>query len=154
VLGQAGYAEVGLRKTGFLQGIKGSKLKVVAEQPGDWVATKGQAACQGMLSGNPDIALFYSESDDMGVGCAKAVQNAGSKALVIGMGGSKLGMAAIKRGGSYYGTVCYKPYDEGKIAMKRMYDNLTGKLHDRAKLVFYDTPGITKANAGQCVGQW
>jgi len=154
VLGQAGYAEVGLRKTGFLQGIKGSKLKVVTEQPGDWVATKGQAACQGMLSGNPDIALFYSESDDMGVGCAKAVQNAGSKALVIGMGGSKLGMAAIKKGGAYYGTVCYKPYDEGKIAMQRMYDNLTGKLHDKAKLVFYDTPGITKANASQCVGQW
>ncbi len=154
VLGQAGYAEVGLRRTGFLQGIAGSKLKVVAQQPGDWTATKGQAACQGMLSANPDIVLFYSQSDDMGVGCAKAVKNAGSKAKVIGMGGSKLGMAAIKQGGAYYGTVCYKPYDEGKIAMKRMYDNLTGKLKDKAKLVFYNTPGITKANAGQCVGQW
>jgi ribose transport system substrate-binding protein len=154
VLGQAGYAEVGLRRTGFLQGIAGSKLKVVAQQPGDWVATKGQAACQGMLSGNPDIVLFYSESDDMGVGCAKAVKNAGSKAIVIGMGGSKLGMAAIKQGGAYYGTVCYKPYTEGQIAMKRMYDNLRGKLHDKAKLVFYPTPAITKANAGQCVGQW
>lgn len=154
VLGQAGYAEVGLRLTGFKQGIAGSKLKLVAQQPGDWTATKGQAACQGMLSGNPDISLFFSESDDMGVGCAKAVKNAGSKAKVIGMGGSKLGMAEIKKGGAYYGTVCYKPYTEGQIAMQRMYDNLRGVKHDKHKLVFYNTPGITKANARQCVGQW
>jgi ABC-type sugar transport system substrate-binding protein len=154
VLGQAGYAEVGLRLSGFKAGIKGSKLKLVAQQPGDWTATKGQAACQGMLSGNPDIALFFSESDDMGVGCAKAVKNSGSKAKVIGVGGSKLGMAAIKTGGAYYGTVCYKPYTEGQIAMKRMYDNLRGTKHDKHKLVFYATPGITKANASKCVGQW
>lgn len=154
VLGQAGYAEVQLRLQGFQQATKGTKLKIVAQQPGDWTATKGQSACQGMLSANPDISLFFSESDDMGVGCAKAVTNAGSKAKVIGVGGSKLGMAEVKKGGSYYGTICYKPYTEGQIAMQRMYDDLRGKLKDKAKLVFYPTPGITKANASKCVGQW
>lgn len=154
VEGQAGYAEVGLRELDFkrLLAAKGG-FQIVAAQPGDWVPEKGQAACQGMLSAHPDIALFYAESDDMGVGCAKAVAAAGSKAKVVGVGGSKLGINAIKAG-TLYGTICYKPYTEGQIAMKEMFAQLTGKVKDQHKLIFYNTPGITRANIATCVPQW
>ncbi len=152
--GQAGFAEVGLREKDFkrILAAKGG-FQIVATQPADWLAEKGQAACQNILAAHPKIDLFYSESDDMGVGCAKAVTLQHSTAKVIGVGGSKLGISAI-RAGIEYGTICYKPYTEGQQAMDEMYKQLTGKTHDHHKLIYYTTPAITKANVNSCIPQW
>ena len=102
------------RTYGFLQGVKdaGGSFNVVSKQPGAWVPDKSEAACQNMLQSNPGIVLFYAQSDDMAAGCASAVKKAKSAAKVIGIGGSKLGIDAVKDG-SVYGTVCYKPEDMG-----------------------------------------
>ncbi len=110
--GAAGYAEVLQRLEGFKEGMKkaNANYEIVASQPGDWSAEKGEAACQNILAANPDIDLFFNEADDMVVGCARAVRSAGSKAKLIGMGGSKLAIAAL-RAGDIDGTVCYKPYE-------------------------------------------
>lgn len=154
VLGAAGFSEDELRMRDFKTVLaKHSAFHIVSQQPGDWTLEKGQAACQNELSSSPNIALFYAESDDMSVGCSKAVQSAGSKAKVIGVGGSKLGIRAI-RSGQQYGTICYKPYTEGVLAMQALYRQLTGKVHYQHKAIFYNTPAITKANLGQCTPQW
>lgn len=155
VEGAAGFAENTTRVQDFSKAADaaGVKFNVVARQPGDWVPDKAQSACQNMLASNPDIKLFYALSDDMAVGCAKAVKSAGKSAAVIGIGGSKLGIDAINSG-EIQGTVCYKPADLGKLAFDTMYDFLsTGKAPD-TKFVTYETPGITKANADDCVPQW
>ncbi|MWA03579.1 substrate-binding domain-containing protein [Actinomadura sp. LD22] len=155
VEGTAGFAETQQRFRDFLAPAKekGVELNVVARQPGDWLPEKAQSACQNMLAAHPDVKLFYAESDDMGVGCAKAVKAAGSKAAVIGVGGSKLGIDGVKSG-ELYGTVCYKPEDLGKRAVQVLHEQLTGaKKHD-AEFVTYDTPSITKANVGDCLPQW
>jgi ribose transport system substrate-binding protein len=125
----------------------------VASQPGDWVPDKGQAACANMLQAHPDIRLFYAESDDMGVGCSKAIIAAHSQAQVIGIGGSKLGINAIKSG-QLLGTVCYKPVDMGKLAMDAIYNQLTGKQHYQHEFLSYNTPPVTKTNIDQCDPQW
>ncbi|MFF5265076.1 sugar ABC transporter substrate-binding protein [Actinomadura viridis] len=155
VEGAAGFAEVELRFRDFLAPAKaaGITYDVVTRQPGDWVPDKAQAACQNMLAAHPDVKLFYAESDDMGVGCAKAVKAAGSKAAVIGIGGSKLGTDAVKSG-ELYGTVCFKPEDLGKRAMQVLHEQLTGAKKYDAQFVTYDTPSITKDNVGDCQPQW
>ncbi|RAY11538.1 sugar ABC transporter substrate-binding protein [Actinomadura craniellae] len=155
VEGAAGFAEVELRFRDFLAPAKaaGIKFDVVTRQPGDWVPDKAQSACQNMLAANPGIKLFYAESDDMGVGCAKAVKAANSKALVIGIGGSKLGVDAVKAG-ELYGTVCFKPEDLGKRAVQVLHEQLTGTKKYNAQFVTYDTPAITKDNIGDCQPQW
>ncbi|TDC58456.1 sugar ABC transporter substrate-binding protein [Actinomadura sp. KC345] len=155
VEGTAGFAETHQRYRDFEAPAKekGVELEVVARQPGDWLPEKAQSACQNMLAANPEVTLFYAESDDMGVGCAKAVKAAGSDAVVIGVGGSKLGIDGVKSG-DLYGTVCYKPEDLGARAMKVLHEQLTGaKKHD-AEFVTYDTPAITKDNVGECTPQW
>ena len=153
--GQAGFPEVRQRRQGFEQALKsaGIHYKIVASQPGDWTAEKGMAACQNILQSNPDVQLFFNESDDMVVGCARAVRAAGSHAKLIGMGGSKLAIAAI-RTGQVDGTVCYKPENLGALAFNALYDDVTGKHERHAAFVTYNTPGITKANLSQCVPQW
>ena len=153
--GQAGFAEVAQREEGFKKGLDaaGTKYDIVASQPGDWTAEKGEAACQNILAAHPDVDLFFNEADDMVVGCARAVQAAGSDAKLIGMGGSKLAVASIKAG-RIDGTVCYKPEELGRLAFQTLYDTVTGEKKHAAEFVTYETPGVTKANIDQCVGQW
>ena len=155
VEGQAGFAEVVQRYQEFPKAAaaKGATYEVVARQPGDWVQDKAQSACQNMLSSHPDTQLFYAESDDMAVGCAKAVQAAGSKAKIVGIGGSKLGVDAVKSG-TIAGTVCYKPEDLGRLALTTLYKHLTGEKKQDAAFITYDTPAITKDNVDDCVPQW
>lgn len=152
--GQAGFAEVALRQQDFKTVIaKAGNFQVVANQPGNWTLEQGQAACQNILSAHPDLGLFYAESDDMAVGCTKAIAAAKSKAQVIGIGGSKTGIDAIKTG-AMYGTVCYKPFTEGVEAMNNFYKVLKGEDKEKAQFITYPTPAITKANVDQCVPQW
>ncbi|MFI1166301.1 sugar ABC transporter substrate-binding protein [Streptomyces sp. NPDC020801] len=154
VEGAAGFAENTTRVAKFQAAAKtaGVNLSVVASQPGDWVPDKAQAACQNMLQAHPKIKLFYALSDDMAVGCGKAIKAASSKAVVIGVGGSKLGVDAVKQG-SVYGTVCYKPVDMGELAMQTLYDALAGKPQN-SRFVTYPTPAITKDNVAECTPQW
>ncbi|QFG26190.1 sugar ABC transporter substrate-binding protein [Actinomadura sp. WMMB 499] len=155
VEGAAGFAETHQRYRDFEKPAeeKGVELKVVARQPGDWLPEKAQSACQNMLAAHPGVELFYAESDDMGVGCAKAVEAAGSDAAVIGVGGSKLGIDGVKSG-DLYGTVCYKPEDLGARAMKVLHEQLTGAKKYDAEFVTYETPAITEDNVGECAPQW
>ena len=154
ITGAPGFVENTTRVTEFKQALdsKGG-FKIVATQPGNWTKQDGQSACQNILAANPDVALVYAISDDMAVGCGAAIKSAKSQAKVIGIGGAKVGIAAIKDG-TMYGTVCYKPFDEGAEAVQHMYDVLTGKLTGAPKTSFYDTPGVTKSNVDSCDPQW
>ncbi|MET0426557.1 MAG: sugar ABC transporter substrate-binding protein [Actinoplanes sp.] len=127
--------------------------QIVATQPGNWTKQDGQSACQNLLAATPDLGLVYAISDDMAVGCAAAVKSANSTAKIIGVGGSAAGIAAIKDG-TLAGTVCYKPYDSGEMAVQLLHDAVTGTLTGAPKTTFYDTPGVTKENVDSCTPQW
>ena len=156
ITGSAGFVENTTRVTKFKEALAAAgpgKFSIIATQPGDWTKERGQAACQNILAANADVGLFYALSDDMAVGCATAVKSAGSTAKIIGLGGSAAGIAAIKSG-AMYGTVCYKPFDEGAMAVQTMYDAVTGKLTGAPKTSFYDSPAIAADNVDSCTPQW
>jgi ribose transport system substrate-binding protein len=154
ITGAAGFLENTTWTAGFKSDLAAAGgFTIVATQPGDWTADKGQAACQGILSANPDVALFYALSDDMAAGCAKAVGAAKSTAKVLGNGGAKIGIDGIKSG-TIYGDVCFKPVDEGAKAFDTLYEQITGKAPAPKKVLSYDIPAITKANVDQCAPQW
>jgi ribose transport system substrate-binding protein len=142
------------RTAGFQQAVaSGPKFTIVSKQPGAWTADGAQSACRNMLQSNPSIQLFYAQSDDMGAGCVKAVRAAKSQAQVIGIGGSKVGLQQIKKGGMY-GTVCFQPYEMGQKALQAMVDQLTGKSKLNRAFLPYTTPPITKASVASCQAQW
>lgn len=153
--GAAGFPEVTQRLDGFKQALArgGARYTIVASQPGDWKSETAEAACQNILAAHPDVDLFYNEADDMVIGCARAVRAAGSHARLIGIGGSKLAVAAIKAG-QVDGTVCYKPEALGALAFEALYDQATGRRVRQAAFLSYPTPGVTRDTIGQCVGQW
>jgi len=153
VEGKAGYAAVNERLMGFKQAIAGHNITIVASQPGDWDQAKGQAVCANLMQAKPGIDLFFAQDDNMATGCAAAVKQSGSKVLVIGNGGSKAGIAAV-RSGDMYGTVCTKPYTEGKLAMEKFAGVLSGQLKLDKRRVTYPTPGVTKENVSECIPEW
>jgi ribose transport system substrate-binding protein len=154
ITGQAGYAAVAERQDGFMSAVKPSgKYNVIAVQAGNWTATGGYTACAGILQAHPHVALFYTESDDMAIGCAKAQTAAGSTAAVVSIGGESVvkSLIAAKR---VYGTVCYEPQTEGTIAASAMVKQLTGHAKYDRTLNFYATPTVTAANLSGCGWQW
>jgi ribose transport system substrate-binding protein len=150
--GMPGFSVVAQRTEGFKAGLDkaGVKYQIVASQPTNWTAEKGEAVCQNILTAHPDLDLFYSHSDDMVPGCIRAIHSSGSKAkLVATSGGSRLGDEAIKTG-ELDGSVCQRPEQLGRLAAKALYDAVTGKNTTKAQFITVDTPAITKANLSVC----
>ena len=154
VTGTPGYVAVTQREDGFLSVIKPTgKYTVVATLPGDWTPTGGYNACSSVLQSHPHVTLFYTESDDMALGCLKAVQADHSNAKIVSIGGESAIKSDIANG-TVYGTICYEPYTEGQIVMKAMYNLLTGMAHYNRTLDFYSTPPVTASNINDCGWQW
>ncbi len=132
----------------------GSQWEIVGRQSGEASPEGAEKACAGMLAANPDIVAFYVQADLMAAGCVKAVQAAGSDAKVVGMGGSGQGIDLIKSG-DMYGTICYKPYDQGYLGMQALYDAIVaGPNAKTAQAIVIPTPGITAANLADCEPQY
>ncbi|SAL83606.1 sugar ABC transporter substrate-binding protein [Caballeronia choica] len=155
VEGAPGYPTVWQTTQGFKEALDkaGIKYRIVASQPTDWTPEKGESVCQNMLTAHPDIDLFFNQADDMVIGCARAVHSAGSHAKLIGRGGSRLGINAIKVG-DVDGTVCIQPGKMGQLAFKALYAAVTNPGAPKAQFVDVDTPQVTKASLAQCVPEW
>lgn len=156
VEGAAGYPQVWQRSQGFKEGLDkaGIKYDVVASQPTEWTPETGEAVCQNILSANSDVDLIFSQADDMAIGCARAIDAAGSKVkLVATGGGSKLGMEAIAAG-ELDGSVCDRPAEMGRLAAKALYDAVTKKNTKTGQLISFDTPAITKDTLKACPETW
>lgn len=155
IQGAPGFPEVLQRERGFEQALAAAhvRYRIVASQPGNWRTEDADVACQNILEAHPDVDLFFNEADDMAVGCARAVRSAGSHAKLIGIGGSRLAMLSLEAG-RIDGTVCYKPLKLGALAFQALYGDVTGKQPLHAAFITYKTPGITRANARDCPGQW
>ena len=155
IQGAPGFPEVLQREDGFKQGLRAAhvRYRIVATQPGYWRTEDADVACQNILEAHPNVELFFNEADDMAVGCARAVRSAGSRAKLIGIGGSRLAVLSLEAG-RIDGTVCYKPLELGALAFDALYGDVTGKKPLRAAFITYRTPGITRANVRDCRAQW
>jgi len=154
ITGASGFLENTTWTAGFKSDLAAAGgFTIVAAQPGDWTAEKGEAACQGILSAHPDVALFYALSDDMAAGCAKAVTAVKSTAKILGNGGAKIGIDGIKDG-TIFGDVCFKPVDEGARAFDTLYAQITGKAPAPKSVLSYPIPPVTSATVDQCAPQW
>lgn len=67
------------RTGGFRAGLEANcpNVEVVGEQSGEWLRTTGQQVAGVALQTNPDIDVFYGNSDEMAIGAALAAQDLG-----------------------------------------------------------------------------
>jgi ribose transport system substrate-binding protein len=76
-----------LRLQGFKEGIAShSDYEIVADQSGDWSRETSVNVTENMLSANPDINLIFAMYDEMALGAAAAVKNAGLQDNIVIVG--------------------------------------------------------------------
>jgi ribose transport system substrate-binding protein len=114
IQGIAGISVTEQRSKGFADQIKkrcNDGIKIVAQQPADFVPDKGLSVMENILQKNKDIDAVYTHDDDMGEGVASAIENAGreKEMWMTGAGGSKAVMEKIKEGGLWRATFLYNP---------------------------------------------
>ncbi len=153
--GRSGYLSVDLRRRAFdtTLGKASYPYEIVGAQPGDWTQEKGEAVCQNFIAANPGLHAIYSMSDEMSVGCARAIEGTGSGAALFSVGGSAKGIDLIRKG-SMIATVCYKPKDNGYLAVHAMVRLLKGGEPKTDAATVSDSPAVTKDNLDDCKPQW
>ena len=78
--GPAGVGVVNERNKGWDAAVSDSKLTKVAAQTANWSTEEGKSVTETLLkSNNNDIQLIFAQNDEMGLGAAQAVEEAGLK---------------------------------------------------------------------------
>ncbi|GAB3582792.1 substrate-binding domain-containing protein [Amycolatopsis endophytica] len=131
--GLAGSTPARERHDGFMQGIQGSNIEIVAAQDGDWLRDKGQQQADAILKANPDIQAIYSHNDPMGEGARIAASNAGRADLPItGIDG-----LPIESGG-------LKAVEAGRLSATFLYPTGGKEAIDAAKRILVDCQQVPK----------
>ena len=125
--GQPGYHSTE-RCGGFLDAIKGSKLKVVASLDGKWNVEGGNAAAMDMLQAHPEIKMIFAANDYEIMGAAQAAKALGRTDLLLfgNDGDTGAGLEPIAAG-SVTATVDTTPFVMGQIALAVTADVLDNK---------------------------
>ena len=125
--GISGDATSNARVQGFTEGAQGrfTPLKTVA---GDWDRSKALSAAEDLMRSNPDIKGFFAANDQMALGIAQAVKNAGKKGeiAIVGVDGIEDALKAVQAG-DMSATVSQYPYTIGQLGVEACLAAAAGK---------------------------
>ncbi len=117
--GTAGSINSIHRLTGFMHGIQGTNIKVVAQVNAGYVRTTAEVAARRILRTHPHLSGFYAANDLMALGIADAVRSLSKPepVKIIGVDGIAEALDAV-RSGSLSATVSQYPYVMGRMAVE------------------------------------
>jgi ABC-type sugar transport system substrate-binding protein len=94
-------------------------LEIVQTVAADWDRQTAQTRATDILSANPDLKGFFSANDDMALGIARAVANAGKTGEVdiIGVDGIEDALKAVEAG-DLTASVAQYPYAIGEMGVQ------------------------------------
>ncbi|AIE84650.1 ABC transporter substrate-binding protein [Fimbriimonas ginsengisoli] len=101
--GTVGSAPANDRKQGFAEVLaKFPDMKVTRSQTGDFTIAKGKEVMEAFLKADPTIQAVYAHNDDMALGAAQAIEEAGKKPgkdiILVSIDGVHQALEAIKDG--------------------------------------------------------
>jgi ribose transport system substrate-binding protein len=139
------------RVNGFKEGIKGSGLRIVGEQPGNWTNNVAMQVMENMLQANPQVAGVFTASDVMLDGILTALQDARrSNVKIMSVDGSRAAVELIE-GDEVYGTMAQFPGRMGPKAVEIILGILNGTTNPAGVEKYIDsgTACYTKENLSQ-----
>lgn len=137
------------RLDGFTAAVQG-KLDIVQTVAADWERQKALTAATDLMQANPDLKGFFAANDDMGLGIARAVANAGKtgEIAVISVDGNEDALKAVKSG-DLTATVAQYPYEIGVLGVQACEAVLAGQ--DIPTEIVSPTALVTSENADQAI---
>ena len=136
------------RADGSHKGLTECGLNIVAEQPGDWDRAKGQAVMENILVGNPNIKAVFASNDNMALGAAEALKQAGvlDKVLLVGFDANPDAAVSILAG-EMSASVAQNPYNMGALSVENLMKLIKGEK--LAPVIDTGTVLVTKENAAE-----
>jgi ABC-type sugar transport system substrate-binding protein len=116
--GIAGDVTSAARIDGFTAAVEG-QLELVGPVAADWQRERALTAATDMIQANPDLVGFFAANDDMGLGIARAIANAGrtGEIEVISVDGNQNALEAVEAG-ELSATVAQYPYAIGELGVQ------------------------------------
>ena len=107
-----------VRETAFREAAVG-KFNLVSAQTGNFERARGLSITERLLRLHPDLVGIFAANDEMGLGAAQAIANAGrgGQVKVVSIDGIHEALDAVKSG-ALNGTVSQYPYAEGQMAVQ------------------------------------
>jgi len=113
--------------------------------------SKTRSLNQTLLQKFPNLKGVYAHGDNFAIAAAQVSSKAGRDIKVVGMGGSREMIEAVKQG-LVTGTSYQQPEEEGRSAIRLAAKHLKGEKLKKTYPI--ECPPITKENAHKFKGQF
>ncbi|NYI86583.1 ribose transport system substrate-binding protein [Saccharopolyspora hordei] len=138
IKGLSGSTPAAEREKGFMEGIAGSGIEVVATADGEWERSVGQEKMDALLKAHPDIQAVYAQNDPMAEGAYLAAQAAGRHDLkFVGIDGLPIPSGGIKA------------VEEGRLQATNLYPTGGKEAVEAAKKLLIDCQPVPKTQTLQ-----
>jgi ribose transport system substrate-binding protein len=131
-----------------------SGITILGAQTADWNPVKAKDVAQAFLTSHGDnLKGVFAQDDNSGAAAAEVFKAAGRGDIkVVGTGGTKNGLKAIKEG-LMYGTMDQSPTTDAKQALEIAIKLAKGEKPAEKRNII-PMPKITAANVDQFKGEW
>jgi ABC-type sugar transport system substrate-binding protein len=125
--GTSGDVTSAARLDGFTKAVP-ANLKIISTVAADWERQMALTKATDIMTANPTLSAFFVANDDMGLGVAQAIANAGKtgQVKVISVDGNKDAFDAVKSGG-IDAVVAQFPYVIGAMGVDACKAAIAGK---------------------------
>lgn len=135
--GTAGSSAANDRTTGFNAAIKGTDIKVLDSQDGNFTRAQGKTVMEGFLQKyGKSINVLFAQNDDMGLGALDAIKAAGltpgKDIQIVTVDGTHDGLTALSNGEFNYVVECNPLL--GSTVAQVVKDVVAGKKVDKLYL--------------------
>ncbi len=150
--GISGDVTSAARIDGFTAAVKG-KLTTLPVVAADWDRQVALTKATDILSANKDVAGFFAANDDMALGIARAVANAGKTGdiAIISVDGIEDALKAVKSG-DLYATVAQYPYAIGQMGVQAC--EMASAGNQLPANITAPVAVVTKADADQALAKF
>lgn len=157
VEGTPGQSTTLLRSDGFREELEkiAPEMKILAAQPSDWDPAKAKSVAQAFLTKyGTEIDGIFAQDDNIAAAVGEVVRDANldKNIIIVGTGGSKNGINAI-RSGLIYGTMMQSPTIDAEQGLELALKIVKGeKLEQKRNII--PMPIVTPDNATEYEGEW
>lgn len=121
-------------------------ITVMSEKSGNWSRNEGMAVMKNWLEAFDDIDMVIAENDEMALGAAEAVREAGEEIPIIGLDGSMEALEAVQSG-ELAATFFQDAEAQGCKAVEVLLDSIEGREVEQDYWIDFEE--VTPENAGQ-----
>ena len=141
------------RKKGLEQALKGSNIEIIYNQTSNWEKEQALKIVEDLIQKKMEFNVGICQDDNSATGAGQALKEAGMKeeVKVIGLGGSKDGLQAVKDG-VIDGTTYMSAVEEGHLAIETSVKYLNGEKVEPVTEI--RQVEVNKDNVDTFKGEW